>query len=1059
MPDVQLCLFGKPSILCDGRTVELVSNKAIALLSFLSVTPAPQSREQLIGLLWAESTTEAARKNLRNTLWTLRRVLGEDVIISDGDHLSLHQDIQVDVRAFEHLVHGQPVVEPHTTPTSPASSLVQRADTPPAAPVHPEVLPRNSEWYFALTQRYQSALHLYRGPFLDGLVLPDAVAWELWLTTERERWHQSVMHLLEQLVDLWQSMGNWSEVIATARRALLYDNLHEPMYRALIAAHARLGERADALRQYNTLRTLLERELGVQPLPETEQLRTAILNGTLGPQNTTLPILPGRPERPPPVMGEYFLPPFIGRQSECATLDEVLQYVWHRQAQIVLITGEIGIGKSRLWREWSSRQPDTVTILEARCLEATRTLPFVPIVELLRNPQSVQRIFGPDSPVAPIWLSEVRRLLPELPAHRADGPVFTSLPPEAERSRLFEALVQSLRVFDAAPLVLFIDDLHWSDHATLDCLAYLMNRLSHQALLLVATYRPEDASAELVHLVAGWIRTGLAQRLSLPRLSPEETAQLVATLVPDPALAQRIQSQGAGNPYFLIELSRAPDSAVPPMLAELIRARLERLPEQSRQVLQAAAVLEPDFSFPLLRRTSGRSEEETLDALDTLIAAAVLVESGSTYAFAHSLVAAVVRDGLSQARRAFLHARAARVLEEFSAGRLSPLAGRLMTHYLEAGDLQEAAHYAELAAEHALTLAAAAEAVECSQLALKLAPTPARYIVLGRALERQGNLSGARTAYETAIELSDQAGDPRSTAQACLELSEMLLAAGPIEEVIAWAERSLTYPEVEADPTLLALAHFLLGAAGLRAGRAIAEAEAHLTTAARIMREHHLPDIAPRTRFELGNILAQRNDLSGAQACFREAAALAQQSGNQLMEILSYNNAAYYAVLAGDLDLAYHNFVQGMALAEKYAYGIAYQWLYSTRGEIALAEGQWDTAEQWFRRGLAEAERHHNAAQVAGYQANLALVARERGNLDEAIALLEAAREAAATLNEQHLQTQADLWLTELYAQRGELAVAHKFLTHAETRLVDSDRTYLQVWAQRLRQNHFGSKG
>jgi predicted ATPase len=176
-------------------------------------------------------------------------------------------------------------------------------------------------------------------------------------------------------------------------------------------------------------------------------------------------------------------------------------------------------------------------------------------------------------------------------------------------------------------------------------------------LFLVLAYRPDNAPAELVSLAAGWSREGIARWLDLDRLTFEEATELITALGGDATLAEGLHARSAGNPYFLIELSRGAPEGAPAGLAELVRARLERLPDAARQVLQAAAVLDSDFDFLTLRRTSGRGEEETLDAVDALLDAGVLLEREGRYGFVHPLVAAVVGGDLSIARRSFLHRR------------------------------------------------------------------------------------------------------------------------------------------------------------------------------------------------------------------------------------------------------------------------------------------------------------------------------------------------------------------------------------------------------------------
>ncbi|HYN87297.1 MAG TPA: tetratricopeptide repeat protein, partial [Ardenticatenaceae bacterium] len=610
----------------------------------------------------------------------------------------------------------------------------------------------------------------------------------------------------------------------------------------------------------------------------------------------------------------------------------------------------------------------------------------------------------------------------------------------------------------------FVDDLHWADRATLDWLGYLVRRLRDQPLLLIGAYRPEEAPLALVHLVAGWGRESLARVLPLARLTDEESASLIAALGADPLLAHQIHAQSAGNPYFLIELWRARSDEVPSVLKDLVRARLDQLPDTARQVLQAAAILEPDFDFATLRRTSGRGEEETLDALDVLLNASVLTENAANgggagaYRFAHPLVASVVRDGLSGARRAFLHRRAGDALVATHAGRVEQIAGLLAGHYANAGELAPAARYAEIAAERALSVAAPEEAAGFYRQAVAYEPTPGRRMGLGRALLRQGDLAGARGAFEAAVGEFEAGGDYQGAARARLNVAETYFPTGRFEEAVRWMTASLATLDAAADPTAHALAHFMMGTSALDSGQPLEVAVAQLDKATALAAEHGLNELAARGRFVLGNTLAERGDLAGAIAAFRASIEYADAAGDEYQEVLGYNNLAYHLLLTGDVDGARQNVEEGLALAEKQSMRLPLQWLFSTRGEIALAEGKWAEAEEWFTRGLAEAERNGHRQQAANYQANLALVARARGELDGALELLQAAREAAERVTAPQLQAQIELWLVELLLERGEAPQAEAALERAEARLADGTRQGLKAWAARLRDGMNGRR-
>ena len=1003
---IKFTLLGAPRFERNNQPVELKSTKAIALLAYLAVTGSPHSRDHLVDLLWPDSLPDAARKNLRNTLWAIRKAFGDALLQRDADRMSLSKSVWVDAHIFEAAAQSG------------------------AAPAE--------------------ALNLYQAPLLNGLTPADAPDFELWLATERERFGQLYLRLLEAQVALHRAAGDWPAVIATAHRALAADNLQEPMYCVLMEAHGRLGERADALRHYDTLRTILAQELGVTPLTETEALRTNILNGNLEQieaqpaRQTSAPATP-RPPQTKPVR------PFVGRQTELSGLDEAFQQAGQGHLSVVLITGELGLGKSRLWQVWSHTLPETVTVLQTRCLDTTQSLPFAPLTGLFSQSVCIEQLIRPDSPMPQVWLSELIRLLPDIKHHLPGIPTPPALPPEEEHRRLFEAFIQLLRAINSRPLVLFIDDIHWIDRTTLDWLVYLVDRMSAEPLLLVAAYRPGDASAVLSQVTAGWNREGVAQRLPLARLTAEETATLISELHGDLERVAQLQAKSAGNPYFLIELSRTEPGSTPPVLAELIRSRLNRLPETARQVLQAAAVLDDRFDFATLRRTSGRGEEETLNALDALLEAAVLQEQAGGYTFSHPLVAVVVRDTLSLARRSFLHRRAAAALETGYANRIPTIAGQLAHHYAQAGRPEQSAAYAQLAAERALNLTAPTEAVSLYRQAVKLAPTPARRLGLGRALILQSNFEQGRAELEAAGRAFEQAGEPVEEARAYLELSMSYMSSGQGSAVIAWAEAALNSVGTRFHPEIHARAHHLLAAGGMLTHRSLAEAEAHLQETIRLATDNDLPELAGNARFELGNLLAQQGDLTGAIAAFESALNFARVADSLFQRVLAHNNLGYHYLLAGELLKARENVEQGLALADRHALLLPRLYLYSTRGEIALAEGDFDGADTWFAQALTQAQRHKNQGQAAGIVANQGLVARERGHLDEALLLLEEAHHTLEQLVSPHLQIKVDLWLTELYHQRGEHAAALDALARAEGRLVDGERAGLRAWAERLR--------
>jgi uncharacterized protein HemY len=154
-------------------------------------------------------------------------------------------------------------------------------------------------------------------------------------------------------------------------------------------------------------------------------------------------------------------------------------------------------------------------------------------------------------------------------------------------------------------------------------------------------------------------------------------------------------------------------------------------------------------------------------------------------------------------------------------------------------------------------------------------------------------------------------------------------------------------------------------------------------------------------------------------------------------------------VLLGDLSKAHRYIEAGLALAKERALGVTHQWLFSTRGELALAEREWETAEAWLKRGLAEAEHYHNTEMAATFRANLGLAARGRGDRVRAVALLNEARDLLVNSPE---QIKVDLWLSETLLAQGETELARQALCRAETGLAAGERGRLRAWADQLRE-------
>lgn len=225
---VRLAVLGQPVIERDSLAISLPA-KAVGLLTLLATHDEAQPRERVIEWLWPERDPEASRKNLRNTLWLVRRDLGTNVIDSRSIRLSLGADACADVRAFV----------------------------------------------------AQGALDLYRGPFLDGMSFDDAPEFDQWVSVERDRWQSTFLTLLASAIADRREHRAWEAVAALAQRGLAQAPFDESLHRALMESLARLGRRTEALQHVEQVRAMLDRELGLELSHETLALRDAIMDDRL----------------------------------------------------------------------------------------------------------------------------------------------------------------------------------------------------------------------------------------------------------------------------------------------------------------------------------------------------------------------------------------------------------------------------------------------------------------------------------------------------------------------------------------------------------------------------------------------------------------------------------------------------------------------------------------------------------------------------------------------------------------------------------------------------------
>ena len=624
MSQLTIHLLGAPGIARDGAPITVDTRKATALLAYLAVTGRSHAREALAALLWPEYDDEHARSALRRTLSTLRAALDAPHLVIDRDTVSLvpGAGLWVDVAEFR------------------ARMAACRTHGHPAADVCHACLAPLAE-----------AAALYRDDFLAGFTLRDSAEFDDWQFMQAETLRGELVGALEKLARGQSARGDFAGALVSARRWLALDPLREEAHRQVMRLYAWADQRNAALHQYRACVRILEQELGVAPLAETTELYEAVKGNRLSPPaDLANPEEPDRWQSGPDtdLAGDQKparLLPLVGRGAELMTL--IRAYERHGAGgYFVALEGEAGIGKTRLAEEFLARVRDqgamTITV---RCYEGEANVAYGPVAGGLRGALAQSACADRLEALPVHWLAEAARLLPEL------GVLCPGLPPPPPldapggQSRFYEGLRQVLSAIcqGATPNVLFFDDMHWADTASLDLLAYLVRRLAGQPLFILATWRSDEAPAvsRLRALVAEAQRAGLGTALMLKRLALADVLDIVRDLsaagvdLPD-GISGRLYHETEGLPLFLaayleaLAQSEAKGAGetwpVPRGVANLLQARLDAVEETARQALQAASVIGRSFDLGTLQATSGRSDEEIVFALEALASRGIVTE-------------------------------------------------------------------------------------------------------------------------------------------------------------------------------------------------------------------------------------------------------------------------------------------------------------------------------------------------------------------------------------------------------------------------------------------------
>ncbi len=604
-------------------------------------------------------------------------------------------------------------------------------------------------------------------------------------------------------------------------------------------------------------------------------------------------------------------PYVVGRDKELTRLKSLLDEVSEGAGRLVLIHGEAGVGKTRLVREL--RQ-----VLERRggacllgnCHEETHSIPYYPFRDAFDRLLDEKKDLGLSmlKNLPEYSQRELARILPRLRDMK---------PSELERApdsfRLFEAvrlLLEHLSAQSDHPLLLVAEDLQWSDKASLDLLHYLARNLMRRGVLLCGTYRTEEKVKQptLIEFAGLLRRERLSEEMPLGPLGREGVSAMVRLLYPGRRVHQGFQDfmyhKTEGNPFFVEELVKILGEEhvdkgsptipeVPLSIYAVLQRRMDSLVPKTKEILACAALVGEEFEFEVLRRVQDRSQQEILSAVDAAVKARLLRESfeggEERYHFMHSLMTDVLYAGIGKVRRRLLHGQVGEALEDFYAGRLEQLNGRLAYHFERGEKWEKALRYALQSARQARDDYANEEAIRFYRKAREMLPRLSREAdgdaaaiaqELGSVYEITGEYGKALQEYQFAEDLARRKGDGRGEADASSQMSRVYRLLGDYDEMMSRAERSYVIRQAIGDQGGLAEDLHTIGTVHFDRGD-YGEALKYLAQSLKMRREIGDKRGVAASLAAIGAVHWKRGNYEAASKCDRESLSIRRVLGDK----------------------------------------------------------------------------------------------------------------------------------------------------------------------------------
>lgn len=695
MTKLRINLLGPPEILWENQRLNINRRTPRTLLYYLASQTNFTGRGKLISMFWQDSPPNIARKRLRETLSRIRAEIPlVNFLAVENDLVGLdYSDLSVDINEFREF-----------------QSLI--GNIPFSNPSDP-ILPDDTQEYMI------SAINLWRGSeFLEGTELPNSAILEDWRYQTNLELTRARTQLLTRICDHYIAVGEYEKGLAYSRLAVEDDNLNEGLHYRVLKILVEMERFQEAHRYYLSVTKLLKDELDTNPSQQLVSIYRQIQKNI--PQSSTFSGTDWR------LMASIHTP-FVGRELELNQLRIALEH-----GGGIIIAGESGLGKTRLIQEFCELHAPGRRILGCNCHPAELNLPFQPFIELLRNNVTSYEW----QELSATWAESLSILLPEISWHNRSRELSSgSGILDQNRSTLLEAIRQVFLIMaQKNDLILFIDDLHWSDEATISTISYLIERtpFDEQALLVMAS-RPEESNSSLSEILLGNQSSMNLDVLDLERLNSKEINTLGRYVLGYPLekeLSDRLSLETGGNPFIILETLRtlkstdshtgfSENSRLPlaKSVYTLIKRRLKQLSPAARNVCEFAAVIGTEFDPVLISTANQQNLSITARAIEELnqrqlVEVVKKPDDELIWRFVHDKIRETIIQDTNRIRLRFLHERIAQTIEQKQDTPNLSQAPVLARHYEYAGKVNIAFGYWLQAAQWARQLYSSQEAMQ-----------------------------------------------------------------------------------------------------------------------------------------------------------------------------------------------------------------------------------------------------------------------------------------------------------------------------------------------------------